>query len=317
MSELSSGLLAFISSMESPWSSCGKYLILLERGCKSSRCGLKACASTAPVLFQCCSNTFPVLFQYCTSTTPIQFQYCFSTTAPVLFQRSSNTIPVLHQYCSSTISVLSQYSSILWVWGCCRTIGCRDPFLGSAVDGTACWKHTSTKKNVGRHNQHFEIWPPRPETHSRKSSRMCRAPFFAGWLRGPFSEILERFSGRELFQYCFSIGPILFQYCTSISVSVLFQYCSSTAPVLFQCCSNTIEYVPIRFQYCFSAVPMTSHWFSGKCWFQEAAPTLVIDFCIGFLKKMLIALGSAYSSNWLFALFFLGKMLIPRGGAYS
>ena len=82
-----------------PWSSCGKYTILLERGCKNSRCGLQARASTAPVLFRCCSNTFPVLLQCCTSTTPIQFQYCF------------NTVPVLFQYCSSTVSVLFQYSS--------------------------------------------------------------------------------------------------------------------------------------------------------------------------------------------------------------
>ena len=91
-----------------PWSSCGKYLILLERGCKSSRCGLKACASTAPVLFQCCSNTFPVLFQYCTSTTPILLQYCFNT-VPVLFQYCSSTVSVVFQYCSCTVPVLLQY----------------------------------------------------------------------------------------------------------------------------------------------------------------------------------------------------------------
>ena len=155
-------------------------------------------------------------------------------------------------------------------------------------------------KIVGRPNRHFEILPPDLKRICASARACVELHFFAGWLPGPFSEILERFSGRELLQYmlyCFSIGPRLFQYCTSTAVSVLFQYrsstapilfqccpntvpvlhqyyfntisvlfqyCSSTAPVLFQCCSNTVEYVPIRFQYCFSAVPMTSHWFSQE-----------------------------------------------------
>ena len=39
--------------------------------------------------------------------------------------------------------------------------------------------------------------------------------------------------------------------------------------------------------------------FTGKCWFQEVAPPLGIVFCIGFLKKLLIPRGGAYSWTWL------------------
>ena len=134
-------------------------MILLERGCKNSRCGLEARASTAPVLFRCCSNTFPVLFQYCTSTTPIQFQYCFNT-VPVLLQYCFSALPILFLYCTSTAPVLFQ---------CCPNTHPSFEYEGAAersVAGTLSLdrrlmaqpaESTCPQKNVGRHNQHFQI----------------------------------------------------------------------------------------------------------------------------------------------------------------
>ena len=105
---------------------------------------------------------------------------------------------------------------------------------------------------------------PRPETHSRKCSRTCRAPFFLRvgcedpfqrFWRGSLAEncsstvsVLVQYCSSTapvlLFQYCFNIVPVLLQYCFS-AVPMLFLYSTSTAPVLFQCCPNThpsIEY---------------------------------------------------------------------------
>ena len=112
---------------------------------------------------------------------------------------------------------------------------------------------TCPQKTLGTTTNSLRFDPPDLK-RIRASARACVGlRFFAGWLPGPFSEILERFSGRELFQYCFSIGPILFQYCTSTAVSVLFQYCSSTAPVLLQYCFSA---VPILFLYITSIAPV-------------------------------------------------------------
>ena len=138
-------------------------------------------------------------------------------------------------------------------------IVCRDPFLGSAVDVTACRKHMSTKKRWAPQPT-FSDLITRPETHSRKCSRMCRAPFFCGLaartLFRDSGEVLWQIIVPELFQYwshtvpvlhqfcCFSTVSVLFQYCFS-AVPILFLYCTSAAPVLFQCCPNT---VPVVFQ---------------------------------------------------------------------
>ena len=131
-------------------------------------------------------------------------------------------------------------------------------------------------------------------------------------------------SASVLLQYYFSAVPILFQYCSSIAL-VLLQHCVSTVPILFQYCSSTVS---VLFQYCWKCSNTVAvlfqwlwHWFSqenvdserwrlllewsfalvflGKCWFWQAAPPLGIDFCIGFIKELLIERGGAHTWNWL------------------
>ena len=141
-----------------PWSLCGKYLILLERGCKSSGCGLKACASTAPVLFQCCSNTFPVLFQYCTSTTPILFQYCSSTVAvmlqycfsgvPRLFLYSTSIAPVLFQCCHNTHSSFEYEGAA--EWSVAETLSLDRRLMAQPAESTCPQKTLGATTNIFR-----------------------------------------------------------------------------------------------------------------------------------------------------------------------
>ena len=131
---------------------------------------------------------------------------------------------------------------------------------------------------------------PRPETHSRKCSRMCRLRFLGGWLPGPFSEILERFSGRELLQCCFSIGPIQY-YCSSIAPVLLFQFCSSTGPVLLQYCFSAVPTLllcclstaPVLFQSCSSTVPVLHQYYSNTVsilfWYCSSNAPVLFQCC--------------------------------------
>ena len=131
----------------------------------------------------------------------------------------------------------------------------------------------STEATLGPTTNIFRFDPPDLK-RIRASAHACVGLcFFVGWLRGPFSEVLDRFSGRELFQYCFNIVPILFQYCSSIApsstVSMLFQYSSSTFSVLFQCCSKQFQYcsdtAPVLFQCCSNRVPVLFQYYTSCC----------------------------------------------------
>ena len=215
-----------------------------------------------------------------------------------MFQYCSSTAPVLFQCCPNT------HLSFEYEGAAARSVAGTLPLDRRLMAQPA--ESTCPQKNVGRHNQHFQICSPRPETHSRKCSRMCRAPFFCGLaartLFRDSGEVLWQRIVAVLFQYwsntvpvldqycCFSIVPVLVQYCSSI-VSVLFQYCSCTAPVLlqyyfsavpilFQYCTST---TPTLFQYCSSTVAvMLQYYFSGvPILFQYCSSTapVLLQYC--------------------------------------
>ena len=112
------------------------------------------CSSTISVLFQYFSSTVPVLHQYYSNTVSVLFQYSCSSTVSALFQYYSCTAPVLLQYYFSAVPILIHPLSmrVLQKPSVAGTLFLDRRLMAQPAESTC-----PQKKNVGRHNQHFQI----------------------------------------------------------------------------------------------------------------------------------------------------------------
>ena len=197
-------------------------------------------------------------------------QYYFSA-VPILFLYSTSTAPVLFQ-CFPKTHPSSEYEG-----GAERSVAgtlCLDWRLMAQPAESTC----PQKKPLGATTNMLRFDLPRPETHSCKCSRMCRAPFLCGLaartLFRDAGEVLWQRIVPVLFQYWSHTVPVLHQYCCCSTVSILLQYWSKTVSVLSQYCS-----APVLLQYNFSAVPRLFQYCSST------APVL-LQYCFSTVSTL-------------------------------